>query len=357
MERLKPMERGRRIACLLAGAWRSNVPPLACSWADLRPIVPLAIRGGAAGLAWHKIAIRPPADDGEVEALRNAARQTRLGSFLMTSRLIELSKRLDSARIDAVLSKGWSVARFYPESGIRTLGDIDLHVPKEQFERLRSALEESEHLSSLVDLHHNYPDLGNATLEEMQPFTRSLALGDVSLRILADEELLRLVCLHFARHGGFRPLWLCDVATIVESVPGSFDWDRCLGNSAFGGDWVRAVVGLAGRLLHARVPMEIDPGPTHWLDRVVLAEWGQTEAGDSHSRDPLPMSAHLRSPRSLGAAVLKRLPNAMEAAIKTGRGPARPGRFNSTWTYALRRLRRWLRPRTAFAGLNIHRDD
>ena len=43
------------------------------------------------------------------------------------------------------------------------------------------------------------------------------------------EDQLRQLCLHLLRHGACRPLWLCDVAVMLESLPGDFDWDRCLG--------------------------------------------------------------------------------------------------------------------------------
>ena len=44
------------------------------------------------------------------------------------------------------------------------------------------------------------------------------------------------------RHGLWRPLWLVDVALLVESLPPGFDWDACLSASAWAADGVRHVV-------------------------------------------------------------------------------------------------------------------
>ena len=69
------------------------------------------------------------------------------------------------------------------------------------------------------------------------------ALGDVPVRVLGPEDQLRLLCLHLARHGISRPLWLCDIGACLESSPPDFDWDCCLRGSKTLSDWTTCVLG------------------------------------------------------------------------------------------------------------------
>ena len=43
-------------------------------------------------------------------------------------RLREVVTILHEAGIEVLVSKGWSIARLYPQAGLRPYGDLDLHV-------------------------------------------------------------------------------------------------------------------------------------------------------------------------------------------------------------------------------------
>mgnify|MGYP003579030828 CR=1 FL=1 len=140
-----------------------------------------------------------------------------------------------------------------------------------------------------------------------------MKLDDVDVRILSHEDLLRFLCLHWLRHGGVRPLWLCDIAVLLETQGDDFDWDRCLGDSQQQADWVACAVGLAHELLGARIKsMSIAQrcrALPRWLVPAVLKEWGTAY------RPMTPLSMHFKSFKELLEELPRHWPNAIEATM------------------------------------------
>lgn len=58
-----------------------------------------------------------------------------------------------------------------------------------------------------------------------------IKLGETSIRVPAAEDHFRLVAIHLLSHGAWRPLWLCDIAAMLEDLPQDFNWGRCLGTN------------------------------------------------------------------------------------------------------------------------------
>jgi hypothetical protein len=159
--------------------------------------------------------------------------------------------------------------------------------------------------------------------DELFARSRLVPLGDEQVRVLCDEDHLRILCLHLLRSGAWRPLWLCDVALLLEKVqspmskvqsqirtgsrPGSpagqprwgggsdrvglvqspmskvqgpgFDWDVCLGSDPLYADWVAVTIGLAHQLLGVEVKdtpvAERAKHLPRWLVPAVLKQWGR----------------------------------------------------------------------------------
>ena len=115
------------------------------------------------------------------------------------------------------------------------------------------------------------------------------------------------------RHGVSRPLWLCDVALAVEMRPPDFDWARCLGPSRRVAHWVICAIGLANRLLGARVndtPFSARAGHLpRWLAPAVLRQWGKEH------RALAPLASHLRHPGRLLAEMPAHWPNGIQATV------------------------------------------
>src|SRR6185436_1923160 len=157
---------------------------------------------------------------------------------------------LRAAGIEPVLVKGYSVARLYPESGLRPFSDIDLVVHPDQYAAASALLEGPEGRRLPVDLHSGFDGLGADSYDEYFGHSQLERAGDFDLRVLAPEHELRALAFHMLRHEAFRPLWLADIAIAVERPP-NFDWQLCFGADRRRADWVACAIGLAHHLLGA----------------------------------------------------------------------------------------------------------
>ena len=191
-----------------------------------------------------------------------------------------------SRGLDPVLFKGWSLARLYPDASMRPSGDIDLWIPVDQLAEAYRAIPNDGSAAYCIDLHTSfYPPYERAFADVLKA-SQCCSLDGTDIRVPCPEDHLRFLCLHFLYHGGWRPLWLCDVALMVETRSENFDWDRCLRGKRKTADWIACVIGLAHQLLGA----EISATPVEnrarslpaWVVRAVLKQWG-VGPGMSHS--------------------------------------------------------------------------
>ena len=131
---------------------------------------------------------------------------------------------------------------------------------------------------------------------------------------------MRLVCLHFLRHGGWRPLWLCDVGLLAESLPPDFDWDICLRGSIRHVDQIACTLGLAHTLLGAALPdlplWRRTQSLPRWLSSALLAQWSTRYERYSGA----PFMHYVSKHRGVIAALRRRWPNPIEATVSIG-GP------------------------------------
>jgi Uncharacterised nucleotidyltransferase len=287
---------GETVAAVLAGAWRLSPPPLELRQPALEAIVPLLASGGAGGLAWHRLREKGPRISPAGRELRQHYRMQTLQAVEREEAIRELLPRLRTAGVEPILIKGWSSALLYPEAGLRPSCDVDLCVPPDRLETGITTLS-GQKLPCAVDLHRAVPDLPDRTWDEVFRRSRLVALNEIAVRVLGPEDQLRLLCLHLARHGIARPLWLCDIGACLESLPAAFDWDYCLWGRKHLSSWTACVLGLAHRLLHARLPggaaTEIASAGSPWIERAVHWCWG---GGPSR-----PLRHYLRRPAEVFA--------------------------------------------------------
>jgi hypothetical protein len=224
---------------------------------------------------------------------------------------------LRAAGVDPLLLKGWSVAIHYAEPGLRPLGDIDLLVRSGDASVARDRVATLAIQQPPVDLHTALQDLTDRTVAELFERSVPVSCGDVALRVLGREDQFRHLCLHFFRHVGVRPLWLCDIAATLEAMPDDFDWERCLAGDALLSERVVAAVGLAEQLLGATpsrpLPERWRRRLPAWLPRAVLESWGTPY--DPLVYRPTAMSLSLRTPGEILPALRRRWPNAIEATV------------------------------------------
>lgn len=313
---------GHLLAALLEGAWRRDPPVLALDEDDLARAAPLLSKSGAAALVWWRLRKSRLRDSEAARGLRQAYRRQTLAAAIQEQEVAEAFSLLRGAGVEPILLKGWSAARLYPEPGLRPAGDIDLLVPPAQLRRAAEALK-AWGGRSLVDIDHaEFNEAGRDLWDELLRRTRSVAACGTQVRVLGPEDQLRELCLHFLRHGAYRPVWLCDVAAALESRRAEFDWRACLGWDEVRAGWVVGALALARDLLGAEA--EGTPGGSEyslprWLTRAVLREW---ENPDPAAKPPLrygaPLLSALRHPRTLPAALSARWPNPVEATVALG---------------------------------------
>lgn len=308
------LARGRRLAALLAGAWRESAPSLpGWSGEHLRMLAPGLLQGGVGGLAWSRLRDSPLAGTPAAEELRQAYRLNVLQAALQEARIARAVSALRAAGIEPLLAKGWAVAREYADPGYRPCGDIDLYVPASAVRSARRALAGAA--GDGVDLHAGLAEISDRDLPAALERGQRLRAAEVEVRVPAPEDQLRLVALHALRHGVIRPLWLCDVACLVERADG-FDWGYFESGDPRRAGWASAALCLARDLLGAsldKVPERLArrrlPG---WMAATVLREWGAGRAPHGARR---PMAALERRPRVLLEALRLRWPNGIEASI------------------------------------------
>lgn len=311
---------GQAVATLLTGAWRGRPQPL-----DLDPNQ-ISIGGtrllstGGGGLGWLRLRHCLNRTSYLGRLLREAHRHNLIRSSRYEEQVQDLLSRLATVGVEAILVKGWTVARLYPDPGMRPCGDVDLCVRPDQFQTAVTILHDSGGDPDSVDLHQGVADLEDRGWEQIVKRSRLVPLGEVRVRVLGPEDQLRHLCLHLLRHGAWRPVWLCDVAAALESLPADFDWEYFLHGHSRLTEWVACAIDLARELLGARVDYP-DWAETRrrlptWMVAALLRQWGALIPGDTHTRDSQPMASYFRQPAGLWKGIGHRWPNPIEATFK-----------------------------------------
>jgi hypothetical protein len=331
------MQIGRELAQILAGSWRQpSFRKQTLSSEDLHSRTSLIASAGVAALTWFRIRRHTSEFSHQVV---NFYHREYLGSTMRAAvheaELERLLQALQSANIRSILLKGWAVGRLYPESGLRPSGDIDLWIDPAQ-RRKAEALVPELGITQVVDLEHD--QLRRFEPRSFREFYKSCdtaRLGSIPVKILRREDQVRILCLHFLKHGGWRPIWLCDIAVVLETQNDKFDWEVCLGKDPRRARWIGSTIALARALLEAIIPVKGPPSvtssPPKWLMQTVLREWS----------DPRPPSAPalarslltlLRRPSEIGPVIKGRWRNSIQATVD------RKGAFNGLprWPYQAR---------------------
>jgi Uncharacterised nucleotidyltransferase len=258
---------GDLVAAVLRGSWRTDPPQPEFTVPQLDSIVPQLVGTGAAGLAWRVVS-----HDAELAASQPGQRlweawMLEVGrAGAQRRQLFDVVQRTSAAGLDPLLIKGWSVARHYPGPGLRPSADIDLCLRPEEEAAGRGVV---SGMSAALDFDH-LEELEGETIEAL--FDRSIVveLDGLPVRLAGPVDELRILCLHFLKHGGWRPLWLCDIAMLCERSPESAE--HASSGAGRVHEYVRAAIGLAHQLLGAE-GAGTSP-PPRWMVSAVRREWG-----------------------------------------------------------------------------------
>ena len=306
--------------------------------ADLSGLQPKLLESGAGGLAWWKLSRGGEIADPRFGVLHDAFRYQIARLRMAEKDLTGATRLLEPHGVRPILGKGWAAAGAYAVPALRPTGDIDLYVRPDDFECARDALRPS---GAPIDLHRGCPEIEDS-FASVADRAVTRRCGDATVLCFEPSDHLRLVIRHFFRHGAWRPLWLCDIAALLEFE--TLDWNRILGGSRASVSWIVAATKLARDLLGARLPesapLETLSGPAPpWLVTAVLAVWGR--AFVPHGRR-VPMAARLARPGDFVKGLRERWPNAIEAAIELGLPADAPPSLPLKVGASLRRTSRFL---------------
>lgn len=314
-------QRADLLSAILEGSWRATPsPPLSLSESQLDEVTPLLYGSGAAALGWRRLSKTDLKSLPSAVLLQQAYRLQVLQSAIHEEKIKTVFHLLRESAIEPILVKGWAAAGLYPERALRPYGDIDLCFGAGDYQAAADILAGPAAAGCWADLHRGFSELPDRSFEQLFARSRSLPLGDLSVRVLSPEDHLALLAIHLLKHGAWRPLWLCDIGAAVESLPPDFDWDVCLGSSKHQATWIACAIGLANRLLGARladVPAAIrNQKLPKWLVSNVRKQWENPFATNQPPmRHPRPMITHVRDPRGIWQAIQDRWPNPIIATI------------------------------------------
>lgn len=317
---------GELISKILSGAWRvSPVSDLPLSGEELDQVTPLLYNSGAAGLAWWRLRHTVLRDSPSAELLHQAFRLQALFAETHQTKVQKTFRLFRQAGVEPILIKGWAVGRFYPESGLRPSGDVDLFVKQNDYAAAQQVIRSEEARDCWVDLHGRIFELADRDSDDLFARSELLRCGDGQVRVLCLEDHFALLAVHLLKHGAWRPLWLCDLGLLLESMPDEFDWSLCLGRNKRRINWILSAVSLAHRLVGARIDnaeiAERSRKTPRWLGSAVLRQW-DTPLREAHESLPL-LAGYLHRPLDFVREIPNRWPDPIVATINVR------GKFNN----------------------------
>jgi hypothetical protein len=315
------LHKGHLVAAVLAGSWRSsNYPRLEITEAGLDEVTPLICKSGAAALAWRRIRATSLADSEPARILCQSYRHQSLQAALHEQQVEKVFRLFREAQVEAALVKGWAASTLYDQNDLRPSGDIDLNVRPENFDQALAILGSPDASDCSVDLHTSLSEISERSFDELLARSQLVQLGQEQIRILGAEDHFALLCIHFLKHGGWRPLWLCDISAAIESLPPHFDWDICFGTNQQRARWIVCAIGLAERLLGANVHQvprsRKEMHVPAWVGQTVLYHWSRLFPGDSLPMRPAPLMADtLKQRRDVLKGIVNRWPDPITATF------------------------------------------
>ena len=164
--------------------------------------------------------------------------------------ILEAFRSFREQGIEPILIKGWAAARNYPPEKPRFYGDIDLAVGEDSYDAAHTLVESPNSPVKGVDLHRELRHLDNVDWQQLFSRSTLVSVNDDTIRILAPEDHLRVLCVHWLTTGGENKERLFDILYAVENRSDSFDWSTCLDVvTPERRSWVVSTVGLAHKYL------------------------------------------------------------------------------------------------------------
>jgi hypothetical protein len=224
----------------------------------------------------------------------------------LETKLAEAFEACRSNGYEPILIKGWAIAQKYPNEHIRRPGDIDLAIDTKDFEEFLKFTRQPDVSKFNIDVHNGLRYLDSVDWSDLYDHSVLIDLNGTPIRILCEEDHLRVLCTHWLVDGGSFKDKLWDIYYAIENRKPDFSWDRCLNVvSSIRRGWVICSVALAHKYLDLEISdlpfsQELEYIPK-WITRCVEREWARKER-----LEPILTSTHDK--RLLLHQIARRLP-------------------------------------------------
>ncbi|MEW6255104.1 MAG: nucleotidyltransferase family protein [Pseudomonadota bacterium] len=218
--------------------------------------------------------------------LGGAALGVATAHLAMTAEALRLQRLFDAAGIRAFMVKGVAVSRLaYGEAAVKQSKDLDLVVPLEDFAKAEALLGEAGYVlwaseaplspeewalalrfakhrgfrhpsGTLVELHFRLErnPVAQASLGNAPPL-QDVAMGEGSVRTLANPVLYTYLCIHGGGHAWRRLKWLADLAAFLASTKA----DLVQLHEGAAGRGARRASAVALALCHDELGLDVPP--------------------------------------------------------------------------------------------------
>jgi hypothetical protein len=220
-----------------------------------------------------------------LDQLRNESRANAFRNSCLTAELLKLLRLFEARGIPAVPFKGLILAASsYGNLALRQLLDLDILVQKRDLLQAKELLTSHGYRpcvpmtdgqqASYIDSHYNYKlvrDDDQVIVELHWRFSRrfhfpvelprvwqrleTFSLAGATVRNLAREDLLLVLCMHGTKHCWSSLKWICDIAELIRTHP-EMEWESVIERARILGSQRSLWLGLhlASGLLGATLP-------------------------------------------------------------------------------------------------------
>lgn len=233
---------------------------------------------------------------------------------VQSQRLAQSWAKFEEAGYKPILIKGWAAAQLYPNPCDRQYTDIDLIFSPTDFGDAEEFLKENS-MPTAIDLHKGARHLDSLSFDNLYSNSVLIDCEGTKIRILREEDHLRVLCIHWLNDGGADKERLWDIYHGINNRSEKFDWHRLLEKiSKKRRRWIVCAIGLA----HKYLDLNLDDTPIaaeaknlpSWLTKAVEREWAS-----SVRLTPLQQVRHDK--QKLWQQIKKRLPpNPIQATIE-----------------------------------------
>lgn len=274
------------------------------------------MRTGTGALAWYALRGGPLAEPAVRLGLESAYRLQMLQAAVRRADLHRLLQSLARRGIAPLLVKGPALAHLYPEPALRAYSDFDLCVDAAEAEEARLARQEAGELTTMVEIHAGRVSMLDRTLPEVMSRAVRVELEGLHYYEPSPQDHLRLVALHMLLHGGWRPIWVCDIFLFLQALPAEFPLEELLRGPAWERQALLQAMAVSVEISGSPASRFELPPPAGWLRTALIEQWnrgvGQSGAGAlepedlsrqdrwsrlaAHWRGPLQATTELRAP-------------------------------------------------------------